>query len=413
MKATIKLNLTNIAVLLPFVLIFLGAIFLKVYHPVGTFLKFSAFIYMLLYTIFYKRKISKNLGISLLLFLPFFIYGILHTYNINAGIEDGLRYMFPVAALLYGYAIKEHFPLVLKFVIFYLIISVIAQFSNYFFWLQGVKQWFYSVDRGGNWFFNQALGVIRATGLVVYFANMGFIAMISYFLIKRYYFGTHKKLLLGISLFLLFASISFKTIVSFFIVLLLLNYKRIVNVLSAFLVGLILLILVFPTQLRDFVDSFMIRINAYLFMKTPTLRVNSYIAMFKEIIKPNWFGQGVGSFGGPASIKYNSPYYEAINFTWPDTFWMKLTTVDTFPPHVFVELGIIGGSLFFLLIISPIFRRYVPVMVLIIYFTLFADMLFTFSLSSFEYLMYSLVLVYPIIYYEQQLNKKNTMEETD
>jgi MFS superfamily sulfate permease-like transporter len=136
-------------------------------------------------------------------------------------------------------------------------------------------------------------------------------------------------------------------------------------------------------------------------MKTPSVRVESYIVMFKELFNGNLFGKGIGAFGGPASLKYHSPYYEQVHFTWPDTYWMKMTTVDTFPPHVFVELGLIGGSLFFLVLISPLFRRYVPNMVIIIYFTLFFDMLFTYSLASLEYMMYSLVLIYPIIYYEQ------------
>ena len=124
--------------------------------------------------------------------------------------------------------------------------------------------------------------------------------------------------------------------------------------------------------------------------------------MWKEISNFNLFGHGVGSFGGPGSLKYDSPYYASVNFKWLDTFWMKMTTVDTFPPHVFIELGIVGGLLFFLVLLTPLIKKRVSAMVLIIYFTLFFDMLFTFSLANLEYMMFSFVLVYPIYFYEEK-----------
>lgn len=400
-----KSNLwTNVGILLPFVMIFMGAIFLKVYHPLGTILKIIAFTYMTLYAVFY-RKVPKNLLIASLIFLPFLFYGIYHTFSINAGIEDGLRYLFPISTLYYGYAIREHLNLVVKFMIVYLLINFLAQFVNYYYWLQGIKQWFYHYDIGGHWYFNQTLGILRASGIVVFFNVLGYISMISFFSIKRFYEGQYKKTFLVISLIMLAATISYKTIISFIIVLLIIYYKKLLNIIALGLVFIIGTMMAFPVQVKILIDTLLYRLNAYILMKTPTVRSETYILMYKDIKNLDWFGHGVGSFGGPASLKYHSPYYEEVHFTWPDTFWMKMATVDTFPPHVFIELGIIGGLLFFFVLLSPLIRRHIPVLVIIIYFTIFFDMLFTFSLASLENLMYSLVLVYPIIYQEQKLRK--------
>ena len=400
--------LLDISILLPFILVFLGAIFLKVYPPLGRLLKFSSFIYMLVYVIFIHKKLPKNPSIAFLLFLPFFLYGIAHSFNLSAAIEDGLRYLFPIVALFYGYSIRKHLDLIIKFIIVFLLLNFIVQIFQYYFWSQGMRQWFYHVTPRGAWYYNAIMGMLRASGLVVYFAVFGYINMISFFLIQRYYQGRYKKWFLGISLLLLFASMSTKTIITFFIILIFIYYKKILNLITAGIIFAIMLMMAFPVQTKGFIDNLMYRFDAYLLMKKPSVRAETYILMWKDIFNFDLFGHGVGSFGGPASLKYNSPYYQEVHFTWPDTFWMKLTTVDTFPPHVFIELGIIGGLLFFLVLTSPIIKRHIPVMVLIIYFSLFFDMLFTFSLASLEYMMYSLVLIYPVIYYEYHVKQNST-----
>ncbi len=404
-KQTDNSNLwTNISILLPFVLVFLGAIFLKVYHPLGTVFKLSAFAYMILYAVFH-RKIPKDLLVATVLFLPFLFYGIYNTFDIRAGVEDGLRYLFPFATLYYGYAIRKHLNIVVKFMIVFLLINFLAQFVNYYNWLRGTIQWFYHYDIGNHPYFNQTLGILRASGIVVYFNVMGYISMISYFMIQRFYNGRYKKLLIGISLAMLLMTLSYKTIISFILVFMIIHYKKLLNLVTLGLIFAITVMLAFPVQTKVLIDNLLYRLNAYILMKTPTVRSETYLLMFKDIADLDWFGHGVGAFGGPASLKYKSPFYDEVHFTWPDTFWMKMTTVDTFPPHVFIELGIVGGLLFFFALMSPLIRRYLPKLVLIIYFTLFIDMLFTFSLASLEYLMYSFVLIYPIIYYEQQLKK--------
>jgi hypothetical protein len=124
------------------------------------------------------------------------------------------------------------------------------------------------------------------------------------------------------------------------------------------------------------------------------------------------FGRGVGVFGGPASTSYNSTFYKGVGFDWYDTAWLNLTTTDTYLPHLFVELGIIGGLLYLAILITPLFRKRLTeklMIVLVIYFCLFFDMLFSFSLNNLEYLLFSLVFVYPILAYQQR--QKNLIEK--
>ena len=78
--------------------------------------------------------------------------------------------------------------------------------------------------------------------------------------------------------------------------------------------------------------------------------------MFDDLADFNLFGRGIGSFGGPSSVTYNSPVYPDTNFNWYYTIDLK--TTDTFFPHLFVEVGFIGGLLYLLIILSPIFFRW-------------------------------------------------------
>ncbi|MDB9980461.1 hypothetical protein OAD52_01980, partial [Ulvibacter sp.] len=88
---------------------------------------------------------------------------------------------------------------------------------------------------------------------------------------------------------------------------------------------------------------------------------------------------------------------------WYDTKWLNLATTDTYLPHLFVELGLVGGFSYLLILITPLLRKKINqkyIIVAVIYFCLCFDMLFSFSLNNLEYLLFSLVFVYPIYYYE-------------
>ncbi len=400
--------ITKLLVILPFIIIYAGTVFQTTHKEITSASKILAFGYMVVYILYY-RKVNTNLFVSTLLFLPFLIYGIFNSWILKAGLSDGIRYLFPIVVLFYSYCIKDHFGLLLKFIIFFVVLNFLVQMSNYFNWVRGIEQWFYYRTENGYAYYNETAGIIRATGSVVFFGFLGFLNMVAFFIISVFYQGRFKKILLGITLFMLLASVSFKAFGAFLLVLLLYNYRRIYKLFAIFSLLLVGVYFTFPEKINEFVQSLLLRISLYI-TEGNSARSESYRVMLNEIGNFNLFGQGVGVFGGPASTAYNSWYYKMVGFNWYDTKWLNLTTTDTFLPHLFVELGILGGLMYLLVLITPLFRKKINkryLLVLAIYFCLFFDMLFSFSLNNLDYLLFSLVFVYPILYY----NEKSTVTD--
>lgn len=118
-------------------------------------------------------------------------------------------------------------------------------------------------------------------------------------------------------------------------------------------------------------------------------RFESYRVMFDYILDGNLLGAGLGTFGGPSSITYYSPLYQEYNFFWFNA--QSMNTTDTFYPHIFVELGLVFGLIYFIQYLSPLFfaiknKKYVSECLLVLFFILF-DSLFSFSLKNVTCLM--------------------------
>lgn len=393
-------------VMIPFLLVYAGTVFQTTHQEITTISKILSFLYMLCY-VGLQRRLPRLLFYITLVFIPLLIYGIFNSWLLKAGISDGIRYLFPIAVLFYSYAIREYFPLLLNFVILFVLLNFLVQIVNYINWVRGVDQWFYYTTSTGYRYFNATAGIIRATGTVVFFGFLGFLNMIAFFLIKFYYKGKFKTILLGICLFMLLASFSYKAFGPFLIILLVYYYKNLLKFVTGLIIGGIILFLTLPERVAAFVDNLILRIQLYI-TQGNSARSESYRVMWNEIFNGNWFGRGVGTFGGPASIEYNSWFYNLVGFDWFDAKWLQLTTTDTYPPHAFVELGIIGGTIYFILLMTPLFQKYVTKSFLVvsaIYFCLFFDMLFSFSLNNLDYLMFSLVFIYPILHYKEKQNR--------
>ncbi|MCZ2101947.1 MAG: hypothetical protein LC107_10475 [Chitinophagales bacterium] len=390
-------------VLLPFLLIFGGTIFQNTsLSSLSSMSKMLAFGYMLVYVLF-KQKVSANLVLFTLFFVPFWVYALFNNpYSQAAANGDAIRYLFPIVTLFYSYAIKEYFPLLMKFVIAFIIINFVVQLFNYAFWIMGATdQWFYYTMPGGVRWVNKTMGVIRATGTVVFFSLYGFINLIAFFLIHKYYHKRYKTLLLVLCVVGLFLSFSYKGIGAFFVVLAFYYYKQIYKIVLYVIVVFLLVYLVAPAKINNLAYDISLRLSLYV-TEGNSMRSEAYRVMFREIKEGNWLGKGAGVFGGPASVEFNSPYYYEVGFNWYDTKWMGLTTTDTYPPHAFVELGTIGAFFYFLLLMSPLLRTKIDSnykMLLVIYFCLMSDMLVSFSLNNLEYLFFSLVFVYPIFHH--------------
>lgn len=390
-------------VMIPFLLVYAGTVFQTTHQEITTISKILSFLYMLCY-VGLQRRLPRLLFYITLVFIPLLIYGIFNSWLLKAGISDGIRYLFPIAVLFYSYAIREYFPLLLNFVILFVLLNFLVQIVNYINWVRGVDQWFYYTTSTGYRYFNATAGIIRATGTVVFFGFLGFLNMIAFFLIKFYYKGKFKTILLGICLFMLLASFSYKAFGPFLVILLAYYYKNLLKFVLGLVAAGIVLFLALPDRVMAFFDNLILRIQLYI-TQGNSARSESYRVMWSEIFGGNWFGRGVGTFGGPASIEYNSWFYNLVGFDWYDAKWLQLTTTDTYPPHVFVELGIIGGIVYFILLMIPLFQKYITksfLVVLAIYICLFFDMLFSFSLNNLDYLMFSLVFVFPLLHYKEK-----------
>ncbi|MBK5213987.1 MAG: hypothetical protein JJE55_10050 [Flavobacteriaceae bacterium] len=400
LRTPVKDIFSNILILLPFVTILISEILLPIIPPLSSVLKVVAVLYMFMYA-FMGLKFHGSFLILLGLFLPFFVYGILHSFSINAALSEGFRYLFPFAVLMYGYTVRRHFRFLLSAFIIFVLINDFWQIVNYINWLRGVTQWFYSTDLYGNRYFNASSGIIRASGIVGFFGLHGFVNLIAFFLARKYYHGKRKKLLLSIFLVSLFLSFSYKTIGTL-LVLLFIQYK---NKLKFFQIvgGLFIIALIaIPKVLASMGESIVLRVEQYV-TEGDSARAESYRVMFEETANFNLFGRGVGSFGGPASVTYHSPVYSEYRFNWFD--FPDLPTTDTYFPHLFVEMGIIGGLLYLLVIMAPFalsWKREKFELVFAFYFALFFDALFSYSLNNIAFLIFSLGFIYPLYFYKEE-----------
>ena len=402
LRTPLKDIFSKILILLPFVIILISEILLPIVPPLSSVFKVFAVLYMFLYA-FLGMKFHGSFLLLLGLFLPFFIYGILHSFNINAALSEGFRYLFPFAVLMYSYTIRRHFKFLLSAFIIFVLINDFWQIVNYFHWMRGVLQWFYSTDLYGNRYVNESSGIIRATGVVGFFGLHGFLNLIAFFLVKKYYHGKHKTILLAILLASLFLSFSYKTIGSF-LVLLFIQYKNKIRFFQVVGSLIIIAIILMPKVMVSMGESIVLRVEQYI-TEGDSARAESYRVMWEEVADFNLFGRGVGSFGGPESVTYNSPIYGEHRFNWFD--FPDLPTTDTYFPHLFVEMGIIGGLLYLFVIMAPFalsWRRDKFELIFAFYFALFFDSLFSYSLNNMAFLMFSLVFLYPLYFYKVEEN---------
>lgn len=389
-------------VLLPFILLFLAEILNFTNNSLGALIKVLAILYMLFYSIAYEQ-FNRNLVFVTLLFIPFLFYHIFISFNYFAALESGLRYIFPIVILFYGFSVRKHYKTIIGFIIIYALINDIYQIYVYYNWANGVQhQWFYRQIPGTDTYSsNSSMGILRGVGLLGFFATFGFLNLIAFFLTREFYRGKYKIGLLIIFSLGLLSSISFKTIGAFVVLLFILS-KHKLKLLGGILGLILITITLFPQKGKEFKAQAVFRIKAYI-TEGNSARADSYRVMFQDIADLRLLGRGAGSFGGAASTEYKSPVYKEVNFNWYRT--PDLATTDTYYPHLFVELGIIGALLYLLIIVTPILKRHytkeVLLLIFAIYFGLLFESFFSFALNNTGYLMLSLILIYPILEYEK------------
>ena len=157
MKIGLK-HIKKILILIPFILIIISGIVSFSNSSIGSILKLSAVCYMVVYVLLYA-KFNAKLLFSFIIFIPFFVFHIYISFNLNAALEEGIRYLFPIIILFYSYSIRKHWRLLIGFVIVFAIVNNFYQIIIYINWLRDVnKQWFY--NRVGNtdiYYYNKSL----------------------------------------------------------------------------------------------------------------------------------------------------------------------------------------------------------------------------------------------------------------
>ncbi|WP_343486902.1 O-antigen ligase family protein [Allomuricauda sp. d1] len=393
--------LHDLFLLLPFICILIAEAVAIQNEDIGSAIKAGVVLYMFLFVVA-RGKFPNMFFKVFLLFLPFFIWSLFVSFDYRAALSEGFRYLFPLIALVYGYAIRKKAHRLILYFIFFVVLNDLWQIINYINWSRGVTQWFYRFKWDGNRGYFQSNGMIRATGLVVFFGLFGFINLIAFFITKQFYKGKQKKFLLWLFAISIFLSFSYKTIGAF-LAILFFESKNKLKLVGGMLVTLIAAILIIPKQVVVFWDNLVLRVKFYI-TEGNSARAESYRVMFEDIKEFNLLGRGIGSFGGPSSVAYNSPVYGEVGYDWYET--PHLTTTDTYFPHLFVEMGLFGGLAYLLVIFSPVILR-VRIskkiqVVYYIYFAMIFDALFSYALNNLSFVLVSLVWIYPLLYLSRQ-----------
>ncbi|WP_430812588.1 MULTISPECIES: hypothetical protein [unclassified Carboxylicivirga] len=392
----LKINI-GAANILPLILIIVGECITPVSNLVGVIFKNISILLALVIIIFSKQKHS-NVVLFYILNI-FLITGVIISFSLPAALISYYKYLFPFIFLYYGYTIKDSNKLISVLFVFS-IINNLSQVGIYILWLLGYSLWFFNVTDSGIAYSNSFMGVLRGTGLLVFFGAYGFFNLVVFFI--AYFYNSNSKLrkwALVLSLLGVIFSFSMKAYVVF-ILLLILFYKNRKIIFTTFLSISIILALFFVSVFEEFSNQIMLRLMLYI-VDGDSVRAESYRVMFNEVANLNFVGQGLGAFGGAESRAFNSPFYNEVNFNWFST--PHLATTDTYYPHLFVEVGLIGAIFYLMVLCLPLLtkihlmKKNSVKVVCAIYIAILFDSLWSFGLNNLIYASLSLTFIYPIL----------------
>jgi hypothetical protein len=193
--------------------------------------------------------------------------------------------------------------------------------------------------------FTRIHGFFRHPSLLGEYAAMGIVLWVI-----RYTMLRDKRIALWLPLLLmaLAASLVIKPVVSLLLVLLVVFIIDVRLRSSLIGVGMLLgvLALVFWQPLSHLAAD---RFGTYAMDPTGRIRSLSYYYSWEIITGHPFLGVGPGMFGGYVAHLLGTPVYEALGFS--EMLTTHLKTTDTYWPHLFGEVGIIGGGLFITLLV--------------------------------------------------------------
>lgn len=270
-----------------------------------------------------------------------FVTSLSRSFNFYAGADELLRFLFPLAITIALYAYRDKLEFLVS--VFFIMVATNNIFQCYFYFAYMVGLPLVVPVR-----FDSGL-YLRAQGWIGFFSEFGFMnfcALMLYSMRASAVKGGFKK-----ACFTLFAllSFSFKMMVVLAVYPLAVGRNRGRAYLLLLTGGLFVGGAVAFGLFGKFTGLAASKISFYI-VAGNSARAESYRVMWQSLLGGNYLGEGLGSFGGPASVKYNSPLYSHYRFNW---YGMQeiLKTTDTFYPHLFVELGFVGGSMWLCLVI--------------------------------------------------------------
>lgn len=296
-------------------------------------LKIAAFV-LLVCSICLRPKFHKLLALIAPIMVLMAI-GAAMSSNVNAALEEFLRFLFPIAITIAIYAYRDRIDALIRTFMWVVVSNNIFQCYCYLAVPYGLPVLVAPrIDSGL---------LLRAEGWIGFFSEFSFINFCA-FLLCRFHFRSASALKWS-WVFLLFSLLgfSFKMFVAIVLYPVFLGWRDI----RVWTVSFLAVLAGSLFSLTGFLDS-LIRVAAtkmsFYIVAGNSARAESYRVMLESLLNGNILGEGLGSFGGPASVKYNSPLYQAYRFNWYGLDGV-LKTTDTFYPHLFVEMGLFGAVL--------------------------------------------------------------------
>tara|TARA_Y100001933_G_scaffold99497_1_gene99908 strand:- start:21673 stop:22917 length:1245 start_codon:yes stop_codon:yes gene_type:complete len=285
------------------------------------------------------NKINRAFLFILLPLLLIFVYNFFISYNEKAATEALIRFIVPMLIVLALMKVQNLNSLI-RFFLFLTISNDLYQIYAYLAFALGLPTLLDARLEAGY--------IIRAEGWVGFFSLFGFMNFCAFVctahtdIVKN---KVLKKLLTKWFLLFTLLSTSVKAVAALAIYLMVIARNSKLKVAATIVSVAIPLALIVPKNISE--DLFLTLDSKVAFYLTVgnSARYESYRVMIESLSKPNVFGEGLGSFGGPASTKYNSPSYDEYDFNWYGLEGL-LSTTDTMYPHIFVELGLLGGLLY-------------------------------------------------------------------
>lgn len=327
---------------------------------------------LLILSMLSRPKLDKRI----VLFVPlliFFLIGLYKSFYYPAGLEELLRFILPIVILINLHHNSKSIEKIAYLFVLITISNNLYQIYAYLAFIINLPT-FLPVRLEAGY-------IIRAEGWVGFFSLFGFMNFCAFLIVRHT--NIFKKNQRALSLFFLaFMVLSTSTKVLVGLIIYAIAIKKNRNFLKISIATTLAIFIIFiaqPKLATDMLSVLDTKVGFYI-TQGNSARSESYRVMFESLAHPNFLGEGLGSFGGPASTKFDSPLYEKYNFNWYG-LEDQLATTDTLYPHVFVELGIFGGLLYLFFIFTYGFRKATPLWI-VIAFSFALDNLASFSMLS-------------------------------